>query len=54
MLKEGRFAEWQYDALPAQREFHGDLAARFKGYSGTRLVPASPMHWYTRRCFSVE
>jgi len=34
MLKEGRFAEWQYDALPAQREFHGDLAARFKGYSG--------------------
>jgi hypothetical protein len=27
-------AEWQYDALPAQREFHLDLTARFKGYSG--------------------
>jgi len=27
-------AEWQYQALPAQREFHRDLTARFKGYSG--------------------
>src|SRR5215467_2196251 len=26
--------EWQYRALPAQREFHSDLVARFKGYSG--------------------
>ena len=28
------FAEWQYQALPAQREFHRDLTTRFKGYSG--------------------
>jgi PBSX family phage terminase large subunit len=27
-------AEWQYDTLPAQRTFHSDLGARFKGYSG--------------------
>jgi phage terminase large subunit len=26
--------DWEYQALPAQREFHGDLRARFKGYSG--------------------
>jgi hypothetical protein len=26
--------DWQYQALPAQRKFHGDLNARFKGYSG--------------------
>jgi len=25
---------WRYDALPAQRRFHGDLITRFKGYSG--------------------
>ena len=25
---------WHYDALPAQRSFHGDLTTRFKGYSG--------------------
>src|SRR5450631_2723563 len=27
-------ADWKYDALPAQRAFHGDLATPFKGYSG--------------------
>src|ERR1700686_2101865 len=27
-------AHWKYDALPAQRTFHVDLTARFKGYSG--------------------
>src|SRR5712691_11625999 len=27
-------AEWQYATLPAQRTFHSDLQARFKGYSG--------------------
>lgn len=27
-------AEWQYQALPAQRDFHRDLTSRFKGYSG--------------------
>jgi PBSX family phage terminase large subunit len=27
-------AEWQYQALPAQRIFHSDLTTRFKGYSG--------------------
>lgn len=26
--------DWRYDALPAQRSFHGDLITRFKGYSG--------------------
>jgi len=26
--------DWQYQALPAQREFHADLTSRFKGYSG--------------------
>ena len=26
--------EWKYDALPAQRAFHMDLATPFKGYSG--------------------
>jgi PBSX family phage terminase large subunit len=26
--------KWKYDALPAQRAFHMDLATRFKGYSG--------------------
>ncbi len=25
---------WKYQALPAQREFHADLATPFKGYSG--------------------
>jgi len=30
----GTEVEWQYQALPAQREFHTDLSARFKGYSG--------------------
>jgi phage terminase large subunit len=25
---------WKYDALPAQKIFHGDLTTRFKGYSG--------------------
>ena len=28
------FSEWKYDALPAQRSFHGDLTTPFKGYSG--------------------
>jgi PBSX family phage terminase large subunit len=27
-------AEWHYATLPAQRTFHSDLRARFKGYSG--------------------
>src|SRR5258708_32032969 len=27
-------SDWNYDALPAQRTFHGDLTKRFKGYSG--------------------
>jgi phage terminase large subunit len=27
-------AEWQYQTLPAQRKFHSELGARFKGYSG--------------------
>src|SRR5580692_9699336 len=27
-------ADWSYDALPAQKIFHGDLTTRFKGYSG--------------------
>ena len=27
-------ADWQYRALPAQRAFHRDLTARFKGFSG--------------------
>lgn len=27
-------ADWRYDTLPAQRVFHGNLTARFKGYSG--------------------
>jgi PBSX family phage terminase large subunit len=27
-------ADWQYQALPAQRNFHRELRARFKGYSG--------------------
>jgi len=26
--------QWRYQALPAQKEFHADLTARFKGYSG--------------------
>jgi PBSX family phage terminase large subunit len=29
-----RGIDWSYDALPAQRVFHGDLSTRFKGYSG--------------------
>lgn len=27
-------ADWQYQALPAQREFHREFKARFKGFSG--------------------
>src|SRR5215468_10799380 len=27
-------SDWQYQALQAQRTFHGELRARFKGYSG--------------------
>jgi len=27
-------SDWKYDALPAQRAFHGDLTTPFKGYSG--------------------
>ncbi len=27
-------SSWHYDALPAQRTFHGDVTTRFKGYSG--------------------
>jgi len=32
--RAGEKVEWQYQALPAQREFHSDLTTRFKGYSG--------------------
>ncbi len=28
------FGDWNYDALPAQRKFHQEVNARFKGYSG--------------------
>jgi phage terminase large subunit len=31
---EAASGEWKYEALPAQREFHADLATHFKGYSG--------------------
>jgi hypothetical protein len=27
-------SDWNYDPLPAQLTFHGDLTRRFKGYSG--------------------
>ena len=34
LMPNGTAEDWQYEALPAQREFHTDLKARFKGYSG--------------------